>query len=147
MKYKNIFFISPPFYSHFNPLLMLARSLKKQGARVSFATSIDFKDKVEEEGLDYYELDISKNKNTTKEASQPIEEIKRLEEFFEATRKGPIETLITQSLHRKADMLYSPDELISNIKDIVSKIEVDVFVVDILSYSVTLSLYYLAYPL
>ena len=146
MKYKNIFFISPPFYSHFNPLLMLARSLKKQGARVSFATSIDFKDKVEEEGLDYYELDISKNKNTTKEASQPIEEIKRLEEFFEATRKGPIETLITQSLHRKADMLYSPDELISNIKDIVSKIEVDVFVVDILSYSVTLSLYYLGLP-
>jgi len=145
MKYKHIFFISPPFYSHFNPLLVLAKSLKKYGAEVTFGCSIEFKELILKEDLDFYEIDISTNKNvgkaeTTKQADT---EKKRLEEFFESTKRGAVETLITQSLHRKADMLYNPHELIDRIKKIDDLLDVDLYVVDILSYSVTLSLYFL----
>lgn len=145
MKYKHIFFISPPFYSHFNPLLVLARSFKDRGVEVTFGCSIDFKEAVLKEGLNFYEIDISTNKNVGKAENtvQPDTEKMRLDEFFEATRKGAIETLITQSHHRKADMLYNPEELIEGIKTIDDIFDIDLYVVDILSYSVTLSLYFL----
>ena len=148
MKYKKIFFISPPFYSHFNPLLVLAKSFKKHGAEVTFGCSIEFKEQIVQEGLQFYEIDISSNKNigTGDNTVQPDTERMRLEEFFESTKKGAVETLITQSRHRKADMLYSPEELIANIKSVEDSLDVDLYVVDILSYSVTLSLYFLGLP-
>lgn len=148
MKYKHIFFISPPFYSHFNPLLVLAKSFKELGARVTFGCSKDFKDQILVEDLNYYEIDISSNKNTGKAEStnQADSEKERLDEFFQATRQGAIETLITQSNHRKADMLYDPHELIEKIGEIDNKLDIDLYLVDILSYSVTLSLYFLSLP-
>lgn len=148
MKYRKIFFISPPFYSHFNPLLVLAKSFQAHGAEVTFGCSIEFKEKILKENLGFYEIDISTNKNTGKAENtiQPDTERLRLEEFFESTKKGAAETLMTQSRHRKADMLYNPQELIDKIKRIDDSIEVDLYVVDILSYSVTLSLYFLELP-
>lgn len=148
MKYKHVFIISPPFYSHFSPLIVFAKSLKKLGTKVTVGCSRDFKERVLEEGLDFYEIDISSNKNTGKaeQTIQPSSEQERLEEFFESTRKGAIETLITQSKHRKADMLYNPKELIENINSINNKLEIDLYIVDVLSYSVTLSLYFLELP-
>ncbi|UJF16466.1 glycosyltransferase [Jeotgalibaca sp. MA1X17-3] len=143
MKYKSIFFISPPFYSHFNPLLNLAKSFKKAGVDVTIGCSVEFKKFVVDEGLKFYEIDISSNKNIQKAEStdQPDTEKERLDEFFESTKEGAIETLITQSRHRKADMLYDPHKLIENIKMIDETVGVDLYVVDILSYSVTLALY------
>lgn len=148
MKYRKIFFISPPFYSHFNPLLVLAKSFQAHGAEVTFGCSIEFKEKILKENLGFYEIDISTNKNTGKAENtiQPDTERMRLEEFFESTKKGAAETLMTQSRHRKADMLYNPQELIDKIKRIHDSMEVDLYVVDILSYSVTLSLYFLELP-
>jgi MGT family glycosyltransferase len=148
MKYKKIFFISPPFYSHFNPLLVLAKSFQEHGAEVTFGCSIEFKEKILEENLNFYEIDISSNKNTGtgENTVQPDTERMRLEEFFESTKKGAVETLITQSHHRKADMLYNPQELIDKIKSIDDSLDIDLYVVDILSYSVTLSLYFLGLP-
>lgn len=145
MKYNHIFFISPPFYSHFMPLLVFAKSFKKLGVEVTFGCSLEFKEKILQSKLNFYEIDISKNKNIGKaeKTDQPDSEKERLEEFFKATKKGAVETLITQSNHRKADMLYDPDELIEKIDEIDIKLDIDLFVVDILSYSVTLSLYFL----
>lgn len=148
MKYKHIFFISPPFYSHFMPLLVLAKSFKKRGVEVTFGCSLEFKEKILQAKLNFYEIDISKNKNIGKaeKTDQPDSEKERLEEFFQATKRGAIETLITQSNHRKADMLYDPDEMIEKIRELDRALEIDLFVVDILSYSVTLSLYFLKLP-
>ena len=147
-KYKHVFFISPPFYSHFNPLLVFAKSFKKHGVEVTFGCSLEFKDSILNEALNFYEIDISKNKNigNTENTVQPDTEKMRLEEFFESTRKGAVETLITQSKHRKADMLYNPDELVDKIRAINDLLNIDLFVVDVLSYSVTLSLYFLGLP-
>ncbi len=145
MKNKHVFLISPPFYSHFNPLLILAKNFKNQGMNVTFGCSLEFKPSVLKENLDFYEIDISSNKNvgSAEDTAQPDTEKMRLEEFFEATKKGAIETLITQSHHRKADMLYNPQELVDKIRMIDEELDVDLYVVDILSYSVTLALYYL----
>lgn len=138
-----MFFISPPFYSHFNPLLNLAKSFHKLGVEVTLGCSIEFKKNIEDAGLKFYELDINSNKNIKKaEATdQPASEKERLDEFFESTKKGAIETLITQSNHRKADMLYDPHALIKDIKQIDDSHDIDLYVLDILSYSVTLALY------
>lgn len=147
-KYKHVLFVSPPFYSHFNPMLVLAKSFKKYGSEVTFACSIEFKDIILKENLNFYEIDISTNKNIGKTEStiQADTEKERLEEFFESTKKGAVETLITQSRHRVADMLYNPYELIDKIKKVNDLFHADLYVVDILSYSVTLSLYFLGLP-
>ena len=141
--YYHLFFISPPFYSHFNPLLSFAKGFVKYGCKVTFACSIEFENIIKNSGMDFYELDISSNKNvgTAEGTRQPKEEKIRLEAFFESTKLGPAETLITQSKHRKADMLYSPAFLIARLLRIEEEMEIDMYVVDILSYGVTLALY------
>lgn len=148
MKINHVFLISPPFYSHFTPLLALGKSFKKRGKKVTIGCSVDFKDKIERAGLDFYEINISKNKNVQKAETtdQPDSEKERLEEFFASTRKGAIETLITQSNHRQKDMLHAPEELLAKIKRIEESLAIDLYVVDILSYGVTLGLYALNLP-
>lgn len=110
---------------------------------VTIGCSIEFKNFVVDEDLKFYEIDISSNKNVQKAEStdQPDTEKERLDEFFESTKKGAVETLITQSKHRRADMLYDPHKLIEDIKRIDETLAIDLYVVDILSYSVTLALY------
>jgi UDP:flavonoid glycosyltransferase YjiC (YdhE family) len=148
MNYKHICFLSPPFYSHFMPFLNLAKNFHKYGAKVKLGCSIEFKEKVEEAGLEYYEINLSKNKNTksAEDTVQPISEKKRLEEFFEATKKGPVQTLITQSKHRKDDMLYNPNQIAKDIKELDDDNDIDLWIHDILSYNVTLALYSLRLP-
>ncbi len=148
MNYNHIFFISPPFYSHFNPLITLAKSFKRQGARVTFGCSLEFKSQIQEQDLEFYEIDISENKNVgvAEGTEQPESERSRLDEFFAATRQGAVETLIAQSKHRGADMLYNPERLLAKIGNIDKSMDIDLYIVDVLSYSVTLSLYCLGLP-
>lgn len=143
MESAHIFIISPPFYSHFKPLLALGKSFRKKGRKVTIGCSQDFQEEIEAAGLNFYELMISKNKNTKKaeETKQPDTEKERLDEFFKATRLGAVETLIIQSRHRQKDMLHEPEKLLEKISEIDKLLEIDLYVVDILSYGVTLSLH------
>jgi UDP:flavonoid glycosyltransferase YjiC (YdhE family) len=148
MYYKHICFLSPPFYSHFMPILTLAKTFRKYGAKVTFGCSIEFEEKVKEAGLEYYEINLSKNKNTksAEDTVQPISEKIRLKEFLEATKKGPVQTLITQSKHRKDDMLYNPNQIFKDIKELDDDSDIDLWINDILSYNVTLALYSIRLP-
>lgn len=148
MKINHVFLISPPFYSHFKPLLSLGKSFKKRGKEVTIGCSTDFKDEIERAGLHFYEINISKNKNVQKAemTEQPDSEKERLDEFFASTREGAVETLITQSKHRQKDMLHEPEELLTKIAKIDELFEIDLYFVDILSYGVTLGLYALNLP-
>lgn len=148
MRYKHIFVLSPAFYSHFMPLLTLAKSFKRRGCKVTFGCSREFEEAVVSAQLDFYEIDLSANKNTgmASDTEQPESEKLRLFEFFEATKVGAAETLITQSRHRKADMLNNPIDLMGKIRAIDSMYDVDMWLVDILSYGATLSLYCLELP-
>lgn len=148
MRFKHLFVLSPPFYSHFMPLLSLAKSFKRLGCRVTFGCSREFEETVVSAQMDFYEIDLSANKNTgmALNTEQPESEKLRLFEFFEATKVGAVETLMTQSRHRKEDMLNNPLDLMEKIRAINSTNDVDMWLVDILSYGATLSLYCLKLP-
>lgn len=144
---SHIMIISPPFYSHLNPLLSLGLSLKQYGADVTVGCSQEFETIIKDYGLGFCEFDISNNRNIGSLANtiQAQEEHKRLDDFFEATKKGAIETLIYQTENRKADMLKDPKYLIDGLLSLEHE-HVDLYVSDILSYGVTLALKALNLP-
>ncbi|KAF0092582.1 MAG: UDP-glucuronosyl/UDP-glucosyltransferase [Fusobacteria bacterium] len=145
---KHIIILSPPFYSHFMPLLEFSIGLKAQGLKVTMACSQDFKTIIEENGLLFREININRNRNTgiAEATNQESAEKIRLEEFFTATRKGPFSTLITQLNHRRADTFADPEELLEAIQITNELIKPDCWIVDLLSYGATLSLHCLGLP-
>lgn len=145
---KKIVLLSPPFYSHFQPLKTLGRALRSLGAQVSIACSESFRKEIQEGGMGFYPLNINKNQNTgiAKNTQQNSKEKNRLEEFFQATYKGPVNTLITQADHRIMDMFSNPQELIYSIQQLYQSVKPDLVIVDQLSYGATLALVGLEIP-
>jgi zeaxanthin glucosyltransferase len=105
--------ISPPFYSHFQPLIALAKALQRVGVDVIVACSISFQQAVRNAGLKFCEIEVNRNANTriAQNTDQHKDEAERIEAFIEITKKGPVATLEFQALHRQADMLFRPDQL------------------------------------
>lgn len=146
---KTILIISPPFYSHFNPLLTIARALRQSAPiRVVIATAAAFQPQVESAGLSFTRLDTNRNANTgiAEKTRQDETENQRLNEFFQATYQGAIPTLMVQTRHRRLDMLPDPLPIYTQLRDIQQIWQPDLFLVDQLSFSVTLALYALNYP-
>lgn len=145
---KKIMILSPPFYSHFQPLKTLGKSLKSLGAQVAIACGQGFRKEIEACGLGFYPLNINKNENRgiAKNTDQHREEKQRLEEFFEATYQGPVKTLITQGEHRLRDMFSNPRELVIALEKLQQHWKPDVVIVDQLSYGATLALIGLKIP-
>ena len=56
--------LSPPFYSHFQPLLELGRRLREQGCPTVLACTPEFREAVLAAGLEFYPLALSRNRNT-----------------------------------------------------------------------------------
>ncbi len=134
--------LTPPFYSHFLPLIAPAAALRDSGAEVIVGCSRAFEADVAERGLRFVEITINRNANTGQAppTSQAESEQRRLREFLEATRRGPIETLRTQNRHRVADMLANPNELLDRTAELNAELNPDLWIVDQLSYGVTLAL-------
>jgi len=148
MKKGKVIVVSPPFYSHFRPLLRLSRAFAEAGWRTAVACSRDFEPQILDSRLGFEELVISRNANTgvAERTEQPQEERERINAFLEATREGPLETLILQAEHRKLDMLFEPEYLADQIRGIQRREQADLYVVDQLSYGVTIALYLLGLP-
>lgn len=140
--------LSPPFYSHLNPLLSLARAWKRAGADVLVACSTPFEPRIRAAGLRFAPLVINRNANTgvAQQTDQAPSEAERLAAFFRATREGPIATLMLQSRHRQLDMLTDPEGLREDIAQLAGQERPDLFVVDQLSYAASLALYCLRLP-
>jgi UDP:flavonoid glycosyltransferase YjiC (YdhE family) len=138
-----IVFMSPPFYSHFQPMLVLAKAFRRAGAEVTIACSKSFSDSIKAAGFDFWEIEINRNANTgiAQKTAQDRSETDRLDGFIEATKSGAMEVLTYQAQHRKADMLSNPVELQQEIARLAEHIQPDLFVVDQLSYGVTLGLH------
>lgn len=145
---KKIIILSPPFYSHFQPLKTLGKALMSLGAQVGIACSEGFQQEIADAGLEFYPVNINKNQNTgiAKNTLQDQGEKKRLDEFFQATYQGPVKTLITQANHRIRDMFSNPGELIQSIQQLNKEQQPDFFIVDQLSYGATLALVGLEIP-
>lgn len=143
-----ILFLIPPFYSHFNPMMTLAKCFSREGWETIVGTGEGFKQQVEAAHLTYEKVVISRNANTgiAGKTRQAEEEQERLEAFFQATHQGPEETLLVQSRHRKSDMLSDPEGLMSQIQTLDQEYHPDLWVVDQLSYGATLALHCLGLP-
>jgi MGT family glycosyltransferase len=143
-----VVFLSPPFYSHFQPLLALAKAFRQAGTEVVIACTNTFKKAILDSGFDFWEIAINKNANAgiTNKTEQDEAESRRLEAFIDATRQGAAAALLFQAQHRKADMLANPEKLQEDIAQLNAQLHPDLFVVDQLSYGVTLALYAMNYP-
>ncbi|UCF99102.1 MAG: glycosyltransferase family 1 protein [Spirochaetaceae bacterium] len=148
MKQRKVIVISPPFFSHFRPLLRLSEAFAETGWQTLVACSRDFQPQIAGRRLGFVELVISRNANTgvAENTEQPEEERERINAFLEATRRGPLETLMLQAEHRKLDMLFEPEYLAGRIEAIQHREKADLYVVDQLSYGVTIALYLLDLP-
>ncbi|MFE1345678.1 glycosyltransferase [Streptomyces sp. NPDC058757] len=140
--------ISPPFQSHARPLSVLAGALSRAGSDVTFACAPPFARLAGEVGVDFAPLTVSRNANTgvARSTRQGAREAERLEEFLGSTREGAVATLLTQSRHRGEDMLADPEKVLAEVRDLQERLAPDWFVVDQLSYPVTLALHCLGLP-
>ncbi|MET9727331.1 glycosyltransferase [Streptomyces zaomyceticus] len=140
--------VSPPFQSHAQPLSVLAGALARAGSDVTFACSPSFARLAEEARTAFVPLTVSRNANTgvARSTRQDVRESERLEEFLDSTREGAIAALLTQSRHRGEDMLAGPEKVLAEVRDLQERLAPDWFVVDQLSYSVTLALHCLGLP-
>ncbi|WP_307804700.1 glycosyltransferase [Streptomyces sp. VRA16 Mangrove soil] len=135
--------ISPPFFSHARPLSVLAAALRARGADVHFACSPAFADLAERAGVRFVPLTVTRNANTgvAEATEQAASEAARLHEFLDATRRGAVDTLMTQARHRRADMLSAPHTVFEELRALHERLRPDWYVVDQLSYAVTLALH------
>ncbi|MFG2825457.1 glycosyltransferase [Kitasatospora sp. NPDC048365] len=135
--------ISPPFRSHAAPLSVLGAALRDTGADVTLACAPAFADLAQEHGLGFAELTVTRNANNgiAERTEQAGSEAERLREFLDATREGAVAALLTQARHRRDDMLADPDRILAEIRDFDRKVRPDWYLVDQLSYPVTLAMH------
>jgi UDP:flavonoid glycosyltransferase YjiC (YdhE family) len=124
-------------------MLALAKAFQRAGAEVTMGCSAAFENAAVKAGLGFWEVNINRNANTgiVSKTSQDESEAKRIAAFIEATRSGAAATLIFQAEHRKADMFADPQALQTDILHLMRSIQPDLFVVDQLSYGVSLVLH------
>lgn len=144
----SIVVICPPFYSHFGQMLSLAIALRNAGATVTMACTPDFADKIRAAGIGFYPLRVTTNANTgiATQTQQAEQEKQRLHAFFEATKAGAVPTLLVQTHHRRMDMLADPERIRAEIATLHATLRPDWYLIDQLSYSVTLAMYCLRLP-
>ncbi|MFF4648388.1 glycosyltransferase [Streptomyces sp. NPDC001380] len=135
--------VSPPFRSHAQPLAVLAAALRAAGAEAVFACAPGFEVLAEEAGAGFAPLTVTRNANTgiAETTQQGAGEAARLAEFLEATRAGAVPALLTQARHRRADMLADPAGVRAALAGLDARLRPDWYVVDQLSYPVTLALH------
>ncbi|MFJ7209383.1 glycosyltransferase [Streptomyces sp. NPDC098789] len=140
--------IAPPFHSHAAPLSVLAGELRAAGAEVTFACAEGFAPLAENAGVEFAPLRVGRNANTgiARRTVQAEGEARRLEEFLDATRAGAVPALLVQARHRRADMLAAPERVLTELRALHARRPADWYVVDQLSYAVTLALHCLDLP-
>ncbi|MEW2558856.1 glycosyltransferase [Streptomyces griseorubiginosus] len=140
--------VSPPFLSHAQPLAVLAGALRERGADVHFACAPPFEHLARRAGTGFVALSVTRNANTgvAEATQQDAREAERLREFLDATREGAVAALLAQARHRRADMLADPEGVLEALRTTDRRLRPDWYVVDQLSYPVTLALHCLGVP-
>ncbi|ROQ36002.1 UDP:flavonoid glycosyltransferase YjiC (YdhE family) [Streptomyces sp. PanSC19] len=140
--------VSPPFHSHAQPMSVLAGSLARAGAEAYLACGRPFAPLARAAGARFVPLTVTRNANTgvARSTAQGDREAARLEEFLASTREGAVAALLAQSRHRREDMLSDPDLVLAGMRALHERLAPDWYVVDQLSYPVTLALHCLGLP-
>ncbi|HYN32500.1 MAG TPA: nucleotide disphospho-sugar-binding domain-containing protein [Ilumatobacteraceae bacterium] len=132
--------ISPDFFSHYQPLAVIATALHRSGERVIVATGLAMRPLVERDGLEWRRLDLAAGSNdglaaaATHDPSDP----NSLDAFIDATRRGFVETLSFQATKRGRELLWNPVDVGRNIMALLDDINPDQILADQVSLVSTL---------
>lgn len=134
--------LSPAYASHYGPLSVHAARLAAQGERIVVATGPALRERVLADGFQWRELVLGRGTNTgvIRPEEQEAEEAGHLRAFFDATRRGPIATLLLQAERRTDDLLWRPADVARRLGEIVAEVRPDRIVSDHIALSATLGL-------
>lgn len=140
--------ISPDYASHLFPLATLGVSWHEAGERVVVATGPATASVVENFGFERVDLRIGRGSNpgVIRAEHQPTGEDESLSGFFDATRRGMIETLTFQARARHDDLLWEPVATANAVRAIIAEVQPDHIIVDHLAFSARLALTALGVP-
>ena len=134
--------ISPDYASHLYPLATLGTAWAKAGDRVVVASGPATAGIVADFGFERENLQLGRGSNpgTIRAEQQPVGEDDALRGFFDATRRGMVETLRFQAEARSSDLLYNPVAIAREVQQIVARVQPDHVIVDHLAFSARLGL-------
>ncbi len=134
--------ISPDYASHLLPLATLATAWRDAGDRVVVATGPATASIVASFGFDRVDLQLGRGSNpgVIRAEEQVRAEDESLRGFFDATRRGMVETLRYQADQRSADLLWEPLTKAEQTLRVVDAVRPDAVLVDHLAYSARLGL-------
>ena len=134
--------ISPDYASHLFPLATLGTAWREAGERVVVASGPATAEIVAAFGFERVHLQLGRGSNpgTIRAEEQPTGEDDALRGFFDATRRGMVETLTFQAEARSSDLLWNPVEVARAVQLIVAEVQPDHVIVDHLAFSARLAL-------
>lgn len=134
--------ISPDYASHLLPLATLGTAWRDRGERVVVATGPATAAIVESFGYERVNLQLGKGSNpgVIKAEDQPKGEDDALRGFFDATRRGMVETLAFQAEARLSDLMWEPVRQARAVQQIVADLQPDQVIVDHLAFSARVGL-------
>ncbi|MEP6649738.1 MAG: nucleotide disphospho-sugar-binding domain-containing protein [Lapillicoccus sp.] len=134
--------ISPDYASHLYPLATLATAWQEAGDPVIVATGPATDEIVRGFGFDREHLQLGRGSNpgVIRAQDQPRGEDDALRGFFEATRRGAVETLAFQAAARGDDLLWDPLQVAKEVLAVVDRVRPDHVLVDHLAFSARLAL-------
>lgn len=132
--------LSPDFFSHYQPLAIIATALRRAGERVVVATGPTMRPLVERDGLEWRRLDLAAGSNDglAAAATHDRNDPGSLQAFIDATRRGFVETLSFQASKRGRELLWNPVEVGRNIMTMLDDLDPDRILVDQVSLVSTL---------
>ncbi len=134
--------ISPDYASHLLPLATLATAWRDAGERVVVATGPATAAIVEQFGFERVDLRLGRGSNpgVIRPEDQPTGEDDALRGFFDATRRGMVETLAFQAEARLDDLMWEPVRVGREVLAVVASIAPDRILVDHLAFSARVAL-------
>lgn len=134
--------ICPDYASHLLPLATIAATWRDAGERVVVATGPATAAIVASFGFEQVELSLGKGSNpgVIRAEQQPRGEDDALRGFFDATRRGMVDTLAFQAGARLSDFMWEPVRLARAVQAIVAEVRPREIIVDHLAFSARLVL-------
>ncbi len=134
--------ISPDYASHLYPLATLATAWREAGERVVVASGPATAGLVATFGYEREQLQLGRGSNpgVIRAEEQPPGEDDSLRGFFEATRRGAVETLAYQARARGEDLLWNAVGVAHAVHDVVDRVRPDTIIVDHLAFGARIGL-------
>lgn len=135
--------VCPDYASHAIPMIEVARAWAAHHGDVVVATGEATRPLVEAAGCAWTELRLGAGSNSgvIEATDQPVGEDDHLRAFFDATRAGPVATLVYQADARRRDLLHEPDRVMDRLDALLREVQPDRIVVDHVAFGARLALH------